>query len=639
MTTYSSKLLVLVAAAALVTACGGGGGHGGGGGGSAVPPPNTPPVASFTTTPSTGTAPLTVQFDGSASSDPGGSVATYNWNFGDGLAGTGAMIGHVYQQVGTFTITLTVTDNLGATSTTTRDVTVATAPASLPIDAAIRVPKASALVPDAVSVVVTVKSTYEVSGVTARIGDSETALAFDPQNYWGPAFVGTVSLAGKPPGPYTLNIRAADVRGNVDDASVNVTHDNPPALTLTSPTDLTVALPTVQYDARCSDDQPGCTIRLYVGGYLRADAPAAVSGSLDLSSFAGNKIDLIFRSYDSAGQLTQDGRAVYVENPARLTIVKEVAGEILDADEHRLLFVEHGQTNDVLTIYDRSTGSSEGIPLPENTVMNGDFAYLTPGGAIVETRTREQPWYVSPGRLYLWRLGVLTDLGDVGRNTVAVSGSHVVWTDDGLQLFRLNVDNGMSAMVSNQAYSGSVAADGTVVFDNTSFQIVRDRAGLQVALTSGEDRRNSGPLTDGDNTVYEEYEDAAASNRHAVVLLQGDTRIVVVRSDREFSPLLGYQVRNGWVAYREVGTQQQDHVYTRSPSGTITRHTDFAASSHLDTLGDNGEVMIIRLNGGRYFSRGNGTIEVSSSYGESYQLNGAWYLAIGTAFMSVDTGP
>jgi PKD repeat protein len=111
----------LACVALLVTACGGGGGGGGGGGST-----NTPPSASFTATPSSGSAPLAVAFDASASSDPGGSIATYAWNFGDGgtSSGTGVTASRTYTANGTYTVTLTVTDNLGLTASTTRTVTV-----------------------------------------------------------------------------------------------------------------------------------------------------------------------------------------------------------------------------------------------------------------------------------------------------------------------------------------------------------------------------------------------------------------------------------------------------------------------------------------------------------------------------------
>jgi PKD repeat protein len=94
-------------------------GTGGGGG-------NVAPTASFTAA----ATDLQVAVDGSASSDPDGTVASHAWNWGDGgPAGSGATATHTYAAAGTYTITLTVTDDDGATGTTTRSVTV-TAPAA-----------------------------------------------------------------------------------------------------------------------------------------------------------------------------------------------------------------------------------------------------------------------------------------------------------------------------------------------------------------------------------------------------------------------------------------------------------------------------------------------------------------------------
>lgn len=86
--------------------------------------PNTAPTASFTASANG----LVVSVNGSASSDTGGSIATYSWNWGDGTAnGSGATASHTYASAGTRTITLTVTDNGGLTGSTTRSVTT-TAP-------------------------------------------------------------------------------------------------------------------------------------------------------------------------------------------------------------------------------------------------------------------------------------------------------------------------------------------------------------------------------------------------------------------------------------------------------------------------------------------------------------------------------
>ena len=67
-----------------------------------------------------------VTFSGSTSTDPDGTIVSYDWNFGDGSAGAGVSVNHVYT-AGTYMVTLTVMDNAGATATTTQLITVAPA--------------------------------------------------------------------------------------------------------------------------------------------------------------------------------------------------------------------------------------------------------------------------------------------------------------------------------------------------------------------------------------------------------------------------------------------------------------------------------------------------------------------------------
>jgi YD repeat-containing protein len=78
-------------------------------------PGNQPPVANAGG-PYSGTAGAAVQFNGTGSFDPDGSITSYQWNFGDSTSGSGSLPTHAYAAAGVYTVSLTVTENAGATA-------------------------------------------------------------------------------------------------------------------------------------------------------------------------------------------------------------------------------------------------------------------------------------------------------------------------------------------------------------------------------------------------------------------------------------------------------------------------------------------------------------------------------------------
>jgi len=93
------------------------------------PPPNAPPVARMTVSTRTPYATDMVRFDATSSTDADGTIASYAWAFGDGAtASGGATTSHAYATQGTYTATVTVMDNLGATSAASVTLTVAALP-------------------------------------------------------------------------------------------------------------------------------------------------------------------------------------------------------------------------------------------------------------------------------------------------------------------------------------------------------------------------------------------------------------------------------------------------------------------------------------------------------------------------------
>ena len=88
---------------------------------------NQSPTASFTATPTSGTAPLEVSFNGSNSSDSDGTIISYAWDFKDGSTGSGETISHTFSSAGSYNVELTVTDNEWASDSATKNITVTTA--------------------------------------------------------------------------------------------------------------------------------------------------------------------------------------------------------------------------------------------------------------------------------------------------------------------------------------------------------------------------------------------------------------------------------------------------------------------------------------------------------------------------------
>lgn len=125
-TMRSSRAFLLVTGAAVLAACGGSDGNG---------PSNTPPTAAFNAPTCTQ---LACNFDAAPSTDGDGTVTGWSWNFGDAASGSNTantqQASHTFSGAGTYTVSLTVTDNGGAASSAvTHDVTVSSAPNQVPV--------------------------------------------------------------------------------------------------------------------------------------------------------------------------------------------------------------------------------------------------------------------------------------------------------------------------------------------------------------------------------------------------------------------------------------------------------------------------------------------------------------------------
>ena len=165
-------------------------------------PPSGQPTASFFFSPTTPTALMTVNFDGSAST-ASGSITSYAWDFGDGLSGSGRTATHAYRADGSYVVKLTVTDDRGQTASATDNLSVG---AVVPLVAAFTVSSLTPKSGDTIVVNGASSSTMPGQSITKwewDFGDGFVVVS-------GPAFTHVYTLGASDPTtkafPITLTV-------------------------------------------------------------------------------------------------------------------------------------------------------------------------------------------------------------------------------------------------------------------------------------------------------------------------------------------------------------------------------------------------------------------------------------------------
>ncbi|MFN0159735.1 MAG: PKD domain-containing protein, partial [Burkholderiales bacterium] len=228
--------------------------------------PNVAPTASFTATPTSTTAGQSVILNGSASSDSDGSIVSYRWDFGDGtifpavgVTNASPTTSKSYAAAGTYTITLTVTDNGGATASTTRQVTVS--PANVPPTASFTTTPSSTTVGQSVSLNAGASVDTDGSIVNYQwdFGDGTSFPAVGVTNA-SP----TTSKSYAAAGTYTITLTVTDNGGattsTTRQVTVNVPGNVPPTASFTSTPSSTTVGVSVSLDAGASVDSDGSIV-------------------------------------------------------------------------------------------------------------------------------------------------------------------------------------------------------------------------------------------------------------------------------------------------------------------------------------------------------------------------------------------
>jgi PKD repeat protein len=179
---------------------------------------------------------VTVSF---SATDPDGSanpisLITVNWGDGtapDSLIGTATSDSHIYNVAGTFTITVTATDNSGSTGQATGSVTTAVLGAVPTVTVSSPTPS-PATTKQTVTVTFTVSSTATVTGITVNWGDGTT-----PDSLSGTATSDThayASTGSVKSQIFTITVTATNSAGPGSGTTTETVNDQPPTVSISS---------------------------------------------------------------------------------------------------------------------------------------------------------------------------------------------------------------------------------------------------------------------------------------------------------------------------------------------------------------------------------------------------------------------
>lgn len=233
-------------------------------------PTNPNLVVAFTVSPASPMVFSTATFDASSTTNAGVAclhLCTYAWNFGDGTTGAGISATHDYRTVGTYLVTLTVTDARGAQLSTVQSVVVSV---STPPTASFTYSPTPAYVNQ--DIFFNAEASRPANGRTItnygwNLGDGRTASGY------------TIARSYPNIGVYIVTLRVTDDAGATATAtqSVNVTSPTPVASFTVSPSPPTVG-GNVTFNASASTGPS--TISTYSWSFGSGSSPATASGQV-----------------------------------------------------------------------------------------------------------------------------------------------------------------------------------------------------------------------------------------------------------------------------------------------------------------------------------------------------------------------
>jgi PKD repeat protein len=276
-----------------------------------------PASASFTASPSPTTIGSSIAFNAGGSTDPGTTLSSYTWTFGDGNTGNGVTPSHSYAKAGTYIVTLTVGDAFGQTSTVAHAATVVGPPTAA--FTAVPTP-AIAGSPTSFDATTSTDPGTVITSYGWSFGDGSTGSGATPSHAFSSA------------GTYTVTLTVADNFGEQSAVTRSISVVGPLAASFTvTPNPGTAGSP-VNFDAGPSTD-PGTTISSYSWDF--GDGATATGVASTHTYKKAGTYTVTITAADAAGQS--------VKSTQKVAIKPRLSGKLtLRRTQHRAGVLKHG---------------------------------------------------------------------------------------------------------------------------------------------------------------------------------------------------------------------------------------------------------------------------------------------------------
>jgi PKD repeat protein len=370
-------------------------------------------------------------FDGSLSTDNSGSIAYYNWSFGDGnyVNGTDPFPVHTYTTPGMYSVILTVTDESGNSDTDSMTITVkdiqdpyANAGSDDTVDEDSPYTFDGSLSDDDVGIV---KYAWDIDNTD---GVDWSSPDYSGPNLWDPVHTYTE------PGIYIVTLNVTDDEGNWDTDTMQIT-----VLDITPPTAYAGANDLINEDTPYNFDGSASTDNVGIVNFAWDidDTNGIDWGAPDYTSPTPTHTYLEPGSYTVSLNVT-DAAGNWALHTVQITVLdktKPAADAGMDAtiDEDTLHNFDGSGSSDNVGIsayaWDMDDGDGIDWQTPDRTGPNPSFVYSEPGAYIVTLNVTDTSGNWNHDTMEITVLDVTAPIADAG--PIGLVNEEAPYTFDG----------------------------------------------------------------------------------------------------------------------------------------------------------------------------------------------------------------